>query len=92
MVDRRLWIAVQVEIIYLEKKFSTTISIMISLMFKSLVVLKLEEHKQIILYLHSEIGHFGGRILVEMNKRYFLAQQDGECESCSTCMQTMLDV
>jgi hypothetical protein len=61
-------------------------------MFKSLIVPKIKECKQIILYLHSEIGHFGeGCILVEVNKRYFLAQQDGGYESCGTCMQTMLD-
>jgi hypothetical protein len=61
-------------------------------MFKSLVVLKLEKRKQIILYLHFEIGHFGeGCILVEMNKRYFVAQQDEGCESCGTSMQTMLN-
>jgi hypothetical protein len=61
-------------------------------MFKSLVVPKPKKCKQIILYLHFKIGQFGeGCILVEMNKRYFLAQQDKGRESCSTCMQTTLD-
>jgi hypothetical protein len=38
-------------------------------MFKDLVVPKLEEHKQIILDLHFESGHFGeGCTLAKVNK------------------------
>jgi hypothetical protein len=41
-------------------------------MFKDLVVPKLDEHQQIVMDLHNEIGHFGeGRTLTKINKRYF---------------------
>jgi len=43
-----------------------------NLMFKGLVVPKLEEDRQIIMDIHDEIGHFGeGRTLVEVKSRYF---------------------
>jgi hypothetical protein len=42
-------------------------------MFNDLVVPKLEDCKQIIFDLHSEIGHFGeGRTFAEINKCYCL--------------------
>jgi len=42
------------------------------LMFKDLCVLKPNEHKQLILDLKEEIGHFGeGHTLVKVNKQYF---------------------
>jgi hypothetical protein len=41
-------------------------------MFKTLVVPKPKERKQIILDLHTEIGHFGeGSKLPKMNKCYY---------------------
>jgi hypothetical protein len=41
-------------------------------MFKGLVIPKLEEHRQIIMDIHDEIGHFGeGRTLVEVKSQYF---------------------
>jgi hypothetical protein len=41
-------------------------------MFKGLVIPKPEEHRQIIMDIHDEIGHFGeGRILVEVKSEYF---------------------
>lgn len=43
-----------------------------NLMFKDLVVPKPNEHCQLILDLHQEIGHFEeGKTLVEFNKHYF---------------------
>jgi len=60
------------------------------LMFKTLVILKPKEHKQIILDLHIEIGHFGERCkLVEVNKRYYWHNRTNEVKvvvrSCKQC-------
>jgi hypothetical protein len=43
-----------------------------SLMFKGLVIPKLEEWRQIIMDIHNEIGHFGeGRTFAKVKSRYF---------------------
>jgi hypothetical protein len=59
-------------------------------MFKELVVSKLEEHKQVIIDLHEEIGLFGkGHKFVKVKKCYFFHNKIEDVKtivhSCKLC-------
>jgi hypothetical protein len=60
-------------------------------MFKTLVVPKPKERKQIILDLHTEIRHFGeGGILTKVNKCYWHNRTDEVKATIRSCKQCQL--
>jgi hypothetical protein len=59
-------------------------------MFKELIVSKLEEHKQVIIDLHEEIGLFGkGHTFAKVHKHYFWHNKFEDVktivQSCKLC-------